>query len=81
MSAMSSDSILSQHEIVKLLLLHGTDPNSCSNQSGGTALQTACRIADEDIVQLLLENGGNVNAPSNFGVLRDACTRGHESIV
>ncbi|MCX5701233.1 MAG: ankyrin repeat domain-containing protein [Candidatus Omnitrophica bacterium] len=56
-----------QKEMVKLLLLHGANPNLKDESSDGlTALHKACSNIDkpgeEEIVDLLITNGADVNA-------------------
>lgn len=50
-------------EVAKLLLDSGADVNIRGGRSG-SALQIASRVGNDGIVQLLLEEGANINAPA-----------------
>ena len=50
-----------------------------SNKAGHTLLHCACRLGDEEAVQLLLERGADQASCDECGKtpLHDACARGH----
>ena len=59
------------HEVVKLLLEYGCDPNSSS------ALTTAAKIGAHNHMQVLLQYGANPNQPQDGKYpLNEACLRG-----
>ena len=51
---------------IKKLLIAGADVN-LANKYGNTALMEACWESNESIIQLLLENGGNLLIKNNRG--------------
>jgi ankyrin repeat protein len=76
---------------VRLLLLHGANVNALGGAGRGTSLQSACYHGYTDIIQLLFDNGVDVNAcgraRGNWGrqaygtALQTACSRGKTNIV
>ena len=53
--------------VVKQALVSGIDPNMKDPKSGGTLLAAAALMGHTEIVSLLLEHGGDVNARSKDG--------------
>ncbi|KAM9837376.1 ankyrin repeat domain-containing protein 61-like [Aulostomus maculatus] len=48
------------------LLMHGAEPDAM-NKAGRTPLQEACSMGNEEIVDLLVKNGANINKLSKSG--------------
>lgn len=70
--------------ITDLLIKNGADINECSlGGRFGNALQAAAWWGDESVVQLLLDNGANINAQGGWygNALQAAAFDGNESVV
>ncbi|KAM4521567.1 NF-kappa-B inhibitor epsilon [Odontesthes bonariensis] len=64
-----------QHQILKLLMKKGADPNIQEGTSGKTALHLAVELHDITLVKLLLSNGANVDA-----IMFNGCTPLHLAV-
>ncbi|KAI0272290.1 ankyrin repeat-containing domain protein [Gloeopeniophorella convolvens] len=69
--------------VIRSLLDGGADVNIKGNLGEGTALQVAVSRGNRDIVQLLLDHGANIHAPSlrSGSTLQDAVSDGNRDIV
>ena len=65
-SAVATDAGPSEHEIIRLLLEAGADPNAKSRE-GGTPLHTAAFTGDLEGAELLLAYGADPNASDPKG--------------
>jgi ankyrin repeat protein len=67
---------------VKILLIHGAHPDVRDAIEGNTALTIAVAEGFQDVVETLLANGANVNAPDKTGTpLAWAIHTGHSDIA
>jgi hypothetical protein len=64
---------------VRALLAEGANPDTRHREWGFTALHSAAGTGNVELVELLLENGANVNTPDVTGAtpLHEAAKRGH----
>jgi len=70
------------HHLIKLLVLHGADPNQCT-EKGYTALMEAASLGLASIANTLLENGAEVDARRVDGrtALHHAANRGYLDVM
>ena len=68
-------------ECAKLLIAYGADMSFVSHYSGHTALSLACCYGHESIVNLLLEEGVDVNLPEDRLPIVEACRSGYTGVV
>jgi len=83
-TALGLSCFFNQEEIAKFLLEKGADPNIASNNDFKVApLHSAAAISQIEIVNILLQNGANVNAQQSSGVtaLHSAAHNGATKIV
>ncbi|MFK7773367.1 MAG: ankyrin repeat domain-containing protein [Saprospiraceae bacterium] len=83
-TALGLSCFFNQKEMAKFLLQNGADPNIASNNDFKVApLHSAAAISQVGIVNVLLENGANVNAKQSNGVtaLHSAAHNGATGIV
>ena len=68
---------------IRQLLSHNTNPNDAVESLGYTALMAASFNGHIGAVDLLVNNGANVNAATDFGntALMSAAMMGHEEVV
>ena len=83
-TALGLSCFFNQKEIASFLLQKGADPNIASNNDFKVApLHSAAAISQIEIVNILLQNGANVNAKQSSGVtaLHSAAHNGATDIV